>query len=172
MKFNQFVDWYLFSRPLPDVDLTPARLQAESNPMNVETELRDYFLNLANSRHSLFLFLKLAKQDVHVKDLFSGYKLVIKDSPITIGFEKDSPFEGRLIPHKESFLFSNSFCFHPADAKKFINAEVKRVNKLKDNERDKAREELILKLFKMKNRYERYMQVSAKEIYSNETKVP
>lgn len=171
MKFNQFVDWYLFTRVLPEVGLTPAKLQADSNPMNIETDMRDYFVNLASSRHSLFYFLKLSKQDLVVKDLFGGNKLVIKDSPVTIGFEKDSPFEGRLIPHTQSFVFSNAFCFHPVDAKKFINGEVKKVNKMKDGDKDAAREDLILRLFKMKNRYERYMHVSADQIYSNDPKV-
>jgi hypothetical protein len=171
MKFNQFVDWYLFTRPLDDEGLTPAVYQAQRNPMKVPSDLQLPFLNLSNSRHSLFLYLGISKSDLSVKDLFSGYKFVIKNSPVVHGFEKDLPFEGRLIPHQESFIFSNSFCFHPAESKKFILAEIKKVSKLPETQRDDAREALILQLFRMKHRFERYSHVPVKEIYTSESRV-
>lgn len=171
MKFNQFVDWYLFSRQLSKEDKTPVKLQCEKNVIGVGDDLKEYYLNLANSRHSLFQFLKVSKHDLNVKDLFSGYKMTIKDSPVVHGFEKDSPFEGRLIPHEESFLFSNSFCFHPVDAKKYISAEIKKVSKLPLEQVEQAREDLILKLFQMKHRFERYQHVPVNEIYTDKSRL-
>jgi hypothetical protein len=171
MKFNQFSDWYLFTRKLSSKGKTPIQIQVDSNPLKVSDDQKDLFVNLLNSRHSLFLFLKLSKQDITVRDLFSSYKLVIKDSPVVHGFEKDSPFEGRLIPHENSFFFSNSFCFHPVEAKKYINQEIKRVSKLPENERDQAREDLILKLFKMKYKFEQYTHVSVADIYTEDSRL-
>jgi hypothetical protein len=171
MKFNQFVDWFLFTRPLGPDQKTPMVLQVEENPMGVESDLAPYFRNLASSRHGLFLFVKLSKTDLTVKDLFSGYKFLIKDSAIIHGFEKDSPFEGRLIPDGENFLFSNSFCFHPTEAKKYILAEIKKIVRLAPEDQDAAREELILRLFRMKHRFERYTHVPVKEFYTNESRI-
>ena len=171
MKFNQFADWYLFTRPLSENGITPVRLQAQANPLKASDEDLPFYTNLANSRHSLFLYLKTSKNDLHVKDLFSNYKLVIKDSPVLHGFEKDSPFEGRLIPLNDSFMFSNCFCFHPTESKKYIQAQIKVVNKMHDTEQESAREALIMKLFQMKYKYERYRHVAITEVYNDESRV-
>lgn len=171
MKFNQFADWYLFTRPLKGKNITPVKLQAQENVLKADDSDLQLYSNLANSRHSLFLYLKTSKSDLHVKDLFSDYKLVIKDSPVLHGFEKDSPFDGRLIPLEDSFVFSNSFCFHPSESKKYIQNWIKKVNKLPDAEQEAAREDLIVKIFQMKYKYERYRHVAITEVYNDESRV-
>jgi hypothetical protein len=171
MKFNQFADWYLFVRSLNAYSRPPVKVQHEEKLAPFPAEWERYVLNLSCSRHSLFEFLKLSREDLHVRDLFSDYKLIIRDSPVVHGFAKDCPFEARLIPHDDSFVFSTAFCFHPQEAKKFIMAEVKKVRKLPEGEQQAARESLIMKLFRMKHKYERYIHVQINEIYSEESRL-
>jgi hypothetical protein len=137
----------------------------------VSEEERPLYLNLRNSRHSLFEFQKLKGDDVYIRDLFTGFKYVIRQSRVTQGFNKGEYFEARLIPHDGGFVFSNAFCFHPAVVAKFIIKEVKRVNKLPEEEQAQAREELISRLFKMKNKHEQYRHLDIHEIYSNDSKL-
>ncbi|MCB0420450.1 MAG: hypothetical protein KDD61_05615 [Bdellovibrionales bacterium] len=171
VKMAQYTDWYLFTRPLADFNETPVRQSIIDKVFVIPDEDKIYYQNLANNRHSLFEFIKLKGADVHVKDLYSGYKLVIKDSKVNAGFEKDQIFEARLFPDGDNFVFANAFCFHPHEATKYISKEVKRVNTLGESERDSAREELIEKLFAMKYKTEQYRHVDVKDIYSNEPRL-
>lgn len=171
MKLSQFVDWYLFTRQLNKYGLSPVSLQVERGLMPTTDEEKAHILNLSNNRHSLFEFLKISKEDLHVRDLFSDYKLIIKKSPVVHGFDEKEPFEGRLIPHGDSFIFASAFCFHPQEATKFISQEVKRVKKLNDDVRPQAREELLIRLFRMRHKYEQYPHVAIEEIYTNEPRM-
>jgi hypothetical protein len=96
---------------------------------------------------------------------------VIKDSPVTYGFDTSEYFQGRLIPHEDSFVFTAAFCFHPPEAKKFIDAEVKKVRKLPELEQGAAREALLLRLFRMRNKFDQYKHVGIQDIYSNESRL-
>lgn len=171
MKLSQFVDWYLFTRNLKQYGMSPIALQVERWLMPVSEEEKPYYINLAGNRHSLFEFLKITKDDLHVRDLFSDYKLVIRKSPVVHGFNRDEPFEARLVPHGDSFVFASAFCFHPKESTKYIQQEVKKVKKMSDDVRAQAREELLLKLFKMRHKYDRYQHVAVNEIYTNESRL-
>jgi hypothetical protein len=171
MKMAQFTDWFLFSRKLNASGLPPIHHFVEKRPTRVQEEDEVYYRNLANHRASLFEFLKIKGQDLHVRDMFSNYKLIIKDSPVTHGFTSDEYFQARLIPHEDSFLFSPSFCFHPPDSNKFILSEVKRVKKLPEGEQAAAREALLIRIFRMRNKFDQYRHVGIKEIYSNDSRL-
>ncbi len=171
MRMAQFTDWYLFSRPLTSSGLVPIAHHLVNRPARVSESDLPYLKNMSLNRLSLFEFIKIKNQDVYVKDLFSKYKLVIKNSPVTYGFTPEEYFQARLIPHQDSFLFSIAFCFHPPEATKFINAQVKLVNKLPDEQQKEARERLVLRLFRMRNKFEQYRHVGIKEIYSNESRL-
>lgn len=171
-KMAQFVDWYIFSRKIKKFDSTPINLIRDKKVIfEVSEEERSYLKSLCLTRHSLFEFLKVKGSDLYIKDLFSEYKHIIKDSDITIGFDKGQVFEARMIPHGESFKFSSSFCFHSYEANKFISNEVKKVKKLADDVRDIEREALIQKLFKMSYKFEQYKHVKVEDIYSNDSKL-
>ena len=85
--------------------------------------------------------------------------MVIKDSDVVVGFNKGDVFEARLIPHEDSFIFTRAFCFHPPQALKFISKEIKGIKKGKEN-LDQAREEFLLKLYKMKSAFDQYKHVA------------
>lgn len=171
LKMAQFTDWYLFTRKMNGTGRVAVEMVLDDPGYGIVEEDRPLYLNLRNSRHSLFEFLKVKGEDVYVRDLFTGFKYIIRQSRVTHGFNKDEFFEARLIPHDGSFVFSNSFCFHPSVVGKFVLKEIKRVNKLPEEDQATAREELISRLFKMKHKHEQYRHLDIHNIYSNESKL-
>jgi hypothetical protein len=171
LKMAQFTDWYLFTRKMESTGLTAIEMVLDDSSYPISEEERALYLNLRNSRHSLFEFLKLKGDDVYIKDLFTGFKYVIRGSRLTQGFNRDEYFEARLIPYDGSFVFSNAFSFHPGVVSKYVLKEVKRVNKLLEEEQAQAREELIARLFKMKHKHEQYRHLDIHNIYSNDSKL-
>lgn len=122
---------------------------------------------LKEFRHSLFEFSKIKDGDIYLKDLLKNEKLIAKKSPWTTGFDSEELFEARLIPYKETWIFTKGFCFHPTDAKKFILSEIKKHRKNPDlNPAD-----MMLKLIKMRYKFERYRHVKVGMIYSLDSKV-
>jgi hypothetical protein len=170
-KMAQFTDWFLFLRKLERFGKPPAVHWYQNRPKPFPKEDDVYFRNLADNRSSLFEFIKISGNDLHVKDFFSEYRQVIRNSPITHGFTREEPFQARLIPHEDSFIFSLAFCFHPPESTKYIRQEIKKVLAMEDEAQKEAREILIVKLFRMRYKYEQYKHVGIKEIYSNESKL-
>ena len=170
IKVAQFTDWYLFIRPLSDFKKPPIQLNVKESGFQMDSRWEEIYKSLVASRHSLFEFIKLKGKTLYIKDIFSGYKLTMDNSPIIHGFNKGEIFEARLIPHGHSFVFSNSFCFHPSQAAKFILKEVKEMRKAEPDKLESAREVVIRKLFKMRYKFEHYKHVALEEIYTNELK--
>lgn len=168
MRMTQFLEWYLFTRPLAGVGLTPTQYALQVPEFQMNSEERPAFENLANVRHGLFEFLKIRGDDIHIKDLFLNKKVVIHDSPIRIGFSRDEIFDARLVPDGERFRFSRAFCFHPAEAGKFILTEVKKLRKAEDRAREEA---FMLRLLKMRYKYEQYRHLKLEYVYTNDKKV-
>ena len=111
--------------------------------------------------------MKIRGDDIHIRDLLLDKKIVIHDSPIRIGFNRDEFFDGRLIPSGEEFHFARSFCFHPGEASKYILTEVKKLRKASAQEQ----EAFMLKLLKMRYKYEQYRHLKLDYVYTNEKKV-
>lgn len=172
MKMSQFVDWYVFTRKLTKEGVTPIELALDNSGFVIAEGDLSIYRNLRDNRHSLFEFLKVKNKDVYVKDLFTGEKHVIKESPVTVGFNRDEVFEARLIPTDGGgFVFGKSFCIHPAEVKKFIEKEIKKIKSLPEEERKTAQEDLLGRLFRMRYKHEQYKHVNIHEIYSNESRL-
>lgn len=169
LKMAQFTDWYLFIRPFKSFGKPPIQLSSEESQFSFVP--KDMYKRLAVSRHSLFEFLKLKRKDLYIRDIFSGYKFTIEDSPIVYGFNRGAIFEARLIPHGGGFVFSNSFCFHPVEATKYILKGVKKLEGIESKPLEMAREEIIRRLFKMRYRLEQYKHVPLEEIYTDKSKL-
>ena len=171
MKMSQFSDWYVFTRFLKEEGVPPVAL-CESDTSNEEL-----VENLRKNIHSLFEFIKIKKNDVYVKDLITKKKYIIKDCHQQYGFNRDEFFEARLIPLGETYVFSGAFCFHPPQVSKYVTKEAKLVNKFQaskmatEAEKRQCIEDLILKLFKMRYKFEQYQHVDVMDIYSNEAKL-
>lgn len=167
LRMSQFFDWYFFSRELQGYGQTPLESCHMVRDLRFSSEDEEGLRRLKAHRHSIFEFLKVKGDDIHLRDLLSDKKVVVKKSPWVYGFEPDEIFEARLIPEGESWTFSRGLLFHPANAKKFILGEAKRHRK--DSDLDP--EEFMLRLAKMKSKFEQYRHVRPEMIYSNETKL-
>ncbi len=169
MRMTQFLEWYLFSRSLGGIGLTPAQYALQLEDFQMTADERPAFENLAVTRHSLFEFLKIRGEDIHIRDLFLDKKIIIHGSPIRIGFNRDEIFDARLIPNGEEFHFSRSFAFHPGGASKYVLSEIKKIKK--NGETLSARESFMLRLLKMRYKYEQYRHLALDYVYTNEKKV-
>jgi hypothetical protein len=170
-KMAQFTDWYVFSRRLKRQGEAPIEFCLDDSKFPMKQEERPLYFSLRNSRHSLFEFERVKNDDVYIRDLFTDFQYVIRNSRYSVGFHHEELFEARLIPHENEFMFSGSFCLHPAQVSKFIEREIRKVNTKPEAEHVKAREELIARLFKMKHKHEQYRHLAIREVYSNDSKL-
>lgn len=170
-KMAQFTDWYVFSRRLKRVGASPIEYCLQDPNYTIEEHESPLYYSLRNSRHSLFEFIKVRRGDVYIRDLFTNFEYVIRNSHVSIGFNRDELFEARLIPYENEFVFSISFCLHPPQVSRFITKEIRKVNRLPEVEHAKAREDLMQRLFKMKHKHEQYRHLDIREVYSNESKL-
>ena len=167
MRMTQYLEWYLFTRPLAASQLSPTRHAFESGEFAMTEAERPLIENLAKTRHGLFEFLHIRGDDIHVKDLFVGKRLVIRNSAIRVGFSRGEIFDTRLIPYEDTVVFAKAFCFHPEEASKFILGEVKKLKKSDPM----LQEALMLRLLKMRYKYEQYRHLKLDHVYTNERKV-
>jgi hypothetical protein len=164
---SQFYDWYFFTRELSGYGQTPLNACQLVRELRFSEEELKQLAILKLNRHSIFEFTKIKNNDVYIKDLLAIKKLIVKSSPWVFGFDEVEIFEARLIPEGENYLFMRGFCFHPELAKKFILDEVKRHRKDPDLDPDV----MMLRLIKMRFKYEQYKHVNPEMIYTNDGKL-
>lgn len=165
LRMSQFFDWYFFTREMKGYAQTPLEAVHMARELRFSGEELEQIEKLKQHRHSIFQFIKVKGNDIYIKDLIKGDKVVVKQSPWTFGFDSEELFEARLIPAGNTWVFTKGFCFHPMDAKKYILAEIKRHKK----DADLNPEDMMLKLVKMRYKFERYRHVKIDMIYSNES---
>ena len=172
MRMTQFLDWYLFTRKLTGRQVTPAQFALEIDEFPMTADERLLFESLSEPKHSLYEFLRLRGRDIFVKDLLLDKEVILRESQVNIGFSRDEIFEARLIPFGEDFVFSRSFCFHPNEARGFIDDEIKKLQDVEDEaESALAIEAFLLRLMKMRYKYEQFRHLKLEYIYTNEKKV-
>lgn len=163
-KSSQFLDWYIFARPLSNGDLTPIMQARSSDRFQWSEDEKIFIENLNSHRRSLFKFIKVKGSDVYLKDLLENEKIIVKNSNLLFGFDRDSFFEARLVPSGDSYVFMKGIVFHPLEAQKYILKEIKECGK----QGHESREPLLNKLQKMRYRLDRYKHVNVDKIYNNE----
>ncbi len=164
MRMSQFFDWYFYTRELSGYALTPLESALMVRELRFSAEELSLLDKMKQHRHSIFEFVKHKDSEIVIKDLLKNEKLVIKKSPWSYGFDGDEYFEARLIPDQGSWIFTKGICFHPEEAKKYILAEVKEHRK----DPDLNPEDMMLKLVKMRYKFERYRHVKPEMIYTND----
>ncbi len=163
-RMNLFMDWYLFDRDLPGVDLPPIRYFVRQKQANFTPEDRVVFEDLSNSIHSLFMvsgFTWFGNKNLVIQELFSRKKYVVINPMKKIAFSKGDLFEGRIFPHEGKWHFTQGFCFHPVEMRSFILGEIKKIRF-----QEKSRHlKLILQLAQMKLKHHRFSHIDVKHIY-------
>lgn len=166
-RMSQFFDWYFFTRELTGFGQTPIEVCEDVRELRFSPAEQNLLNQMKNHRHSLFQFIKLKGEDVHIKDLFKGEKMIVKKSKQIFGFDTEEFFEARLIPSGDTYVFARGFCFHPESAQKFISGEIKKHKK----NPDLNPEDFMLRLIKMRYKFEQYKHVKPEMIYSENSKV-
>lgn len=163
-----FMDWYLFDRDLPGVDLPPIKYYFRKNKERFTSEELNIYRDFCSTIHSVFRLKRFTwnRKGFVVLDLFSGKTHTVTDSEISQGFARGDLFEARIIPFKGGNEFSRGFCFHPAEMESFILSEVKKVRF-----QDKSRQtKLILQLAAMKLKHLRFPHIDIRHIYKFESR--
>lgn len=172
MRMTQFLDWYLFTRKLTGRKVTPAQFALEIDEFEMAADERPLFESLSETKHSLYEFLRLRGRDIAVRDLILDKEVVIRESQVNIGFSRDEIFEARLVPYGEEFVFSRAFCFHPNEARGYIDEEIRKLQDVEDEtESALGIEAFLLRLMKMRYKYEQFRHLKLEFIYTNEKKV-
>jgi hypothetical protein len=163
-----FMDWYVFDRDLPGVDLPPIKYFFRRNKEKFSNEELNIYRDFCSTVHSLFRLKRFtwSKKGLVVLDLFSNKTYTVMDSEINRGFARGDIFEARIIPFKDGFEFSRGFCFHPIEMESFILHEIKKVRF-----QDKGRQtKLILQLAAMKLKHLRFQHIDIRHIYTFDSK--
>lgn len=163
-----FVDWYMFDRDLPGVDLPPIKYFFRRNRDRFSNEELNIYRDFCSTVHSIFRLKRFSffGKGLVVDDLFSNKTLKVFDSEINVGFARGDVFEARIIPFKGSYEFSRGFCFHPVEMRSFILNEIRKVRF-----QDKSRQtKLILQLAAMKLKHLRFQHIDIRNIYTFDSK--
>ncbi len=167
LRMHQFYEWYFLTRPLKSYMKTPLEVCALHRELRLTPEDELTIAILRDHRHSIFEFLKTKKDEIYLKDLFKNEKIVVNHTDLVFGFDEKEFFEARLISLNGTYFFLKSFCFHPESAQKFITQEVKVHRKNLDLNPD----HFILRLNKMRYKFEQYKHVKPELIYTNENRL-
>ena len=163
-----FMDWYLYDRDLPGVDLPPIKYFFRKNKERFSNEELNIYRDFCSTIHSIFSLNRFTwdRKRLVVTDLFSGTKYTVSDSEVNRGFARGDIFEARIIPFKGGHEFSKGFCFHPVEMESFIMNEIKKVRY-----QDKSRQtKLILQLSSMKLKHLRFQHIDIRHIYTFDSK--
>ncbi|MDR3606064.1 MAG: hypothetical protein P4M08_01640 [Oligoflexia bacterium] len=163
-----FMDWYIFDRDLPGVDLPPIKYYFRQNKDRFSGEDLKIYRDFCSTVHSIFRLKRFAwiGKGFVVTDLFSNKTYTVTDAEINRGFARGDVFEARLVPFQGTYEFSRGFCFHPAEMESFILGEIKKVRF-----QDKGRQtKLILQLAAMKLKHLRFQHIDIRHIYTFDSK--
>jgi hypothetical protein len=163
-----FMDWYLFERDLPGVDLPPIKYFFRKNKDRFSNEELAIYGDFCRTIHSIFRLKRTAwfSQGLVVQDLFSRKSYTVNDNELNQGFTRGDVFEARLIPFRGTYEFSRGFCFHPVEITSFIQGEIEKVRHQDRNRQTK----LILQLASMKLKHLRFNHIDIRQIYNYESK--
>lgn len=167
LRMHQFYEWYFLTRPLKSYMQTPIEVCTLHRELRLTPEDEIAIEVLKKHRHSIFEYLKTKADNVHLKDLFSNEKIVVNHTDLVFGFEEKEYFEARLVYLNNSYYFLKSFCFHPESAQKFILQEVK----VHQKNKDLNPAAFILRLNKMRYKFEQYKHVKPELIYTNDNRL-
>ncbi len=121
-----FLEWFIFERI--DSAYKQTILEAIISNNNEVPPHISKFIDLCKSNiHGLFLIKKIKKESVRVVNLFGDESYDVIEPSGNLYFSKNSIFEGRLLPHENSYYFTGNFCFHPEKSKKFIKGKINKI---------------------------------------------
>lgn len=168
-RMSIFMDWYIFDRDLPGVDLPPIKYYFRRNKDRLSNDDLNIYRDFCSTIHSIFRLKRRTwnRQGLIILDLFSNKAHTVMDPEVNQGFARGDIFEARIIPFRGGTEFSRGFCFHPVEMGPFILGEIKKVRF-----QDKARQtKLILQLSSMKLKHLRFQHIDIRHIYTLDSRL-
>lgn len=165
LRMASFLDYYVFDRPSPTTQKTPAQEFLEQELAVSAEEKAAGLRAFTETVHGIFEVRKIATGLVRLRDLFSEKDFDVTERRHVAGLEKGDVLEARLIPFHGHLLFSSAFCYHPKDAVKAIRKEVKRRKK---KEPERTPREFVWEAAKRSVKADRYRQIAVEKIYDFE----
>ncbi len=159
IRLAGFLDWYIFDRPLEGIKKTPAQAFYDSLDSSTPKEERDIYEGMLSTIHSIFQIRKFVEAGVYVKDLFNKKEYFIEERR-SIGFSEKDILEGRLIPFRGKYYFTEALYAYPREAGRFIKGELKQARKA-----GKSIAGLIQRFSRLNLKFERYHRIDIREIY-------
>lgn len=167
LRMHQFYEWYFLTRPMKSYMKTPLVVCDQHRNLRLTEDDLFAIQVLKTNQHSFFEFIKTKNENILVKDLFAGNKIEVFQSDFVFGFDQKEYFQARIVEMNKKYYFLKSFCFHPESAQKFILEQIK----LHQKNADLNREDLLLRLNKMRYKFEQYKHVKPELIYTNDNKL-
>lgn len=168
LRMHQFYEWYFLTRPLKSYMQTPLNVCDQHRDLRLtEEDLKAIEILKNTQQHILFEYIKMKNGVVFVKNLMTNKKMEIQQGNLVFGFDSKEFFQARIIEIHDKKYFLDSFCFHPESSQKFILSEIKTLQK----NPDLSLEDFLLRLNKMRYKFEQYKHVKPELIYTNENKL-
>jgi hypothetical protein len=167
LRMHQFYEWYFLTRPMKSYMQTPLVVCDQHRDLRLTEDDLQAIQVLKTNQHSFFEFIKTKDEFITVKDLFTMKKMDVYQSNFVFGFDQKEYFQTRVVEMNNHYYFLKSFCFHPESAQKFILEQIK----LHQKNPDLSKEDLLLRLNKMRYKFEQYKHVKPELIYTNDNKL-
>lgn len=124
-RIGSFLEWFTFDRPVPGSSLTPIQQYLENSELSHSPEKWELAEGISKCIHSLFVAKKIKNDCVWVVDLLDDIKYQVQENQGSMLFNSDEVFEGRLIPYKGQYYFTDRFCYHPQPTVRYIKSKIK-----------------------------------------------
>lgn len=168
LRMHQFYEWYFLTRPLKSYMKTPLAVCDQHRDLRLtEDDLNTIEILKNTHQHSLFEYIKIKNSTIFVKNLLTNKKVEIEQGNLVFGFDSKEFFQARVVEIDKKKYFLDSFCFHPESSQKFILSEIKVLQK----NSDLNLEDFLLRLNKMRYKFEQYKHVKPELIYTNDNKL-
>lgn len=167
LRMSQFYDWYFLDRPMRSYFKTPLAVSHEQRDLRLDPDDFTVIDILKSHQHSIYEFVKSKGEVFQLKDLFTGKKVSVENSQTFFNFDEKEYFEARLVDIDGKNFFLKGFCFHPESAQKFILSQIKI---FKANP-DLQFKDFLLRLNKMRYKFEQYRHVKIEMIYNDDNKL-
>ncbi len=167
LRMNQFYDWYFLTRPLRSYMQTPVMVCEQQRELRLTEDDLATIQILKNHQHSVFEYIKTKNNEMHIKDLYTNEKIQVVADQLVFSFDEKEFFEARVVEIQNKKNYLKGFCFHPESAQKFITEQVSQFRK----NPDLNYKEFLVRLNKMRYKFEQYKHVKPEMIYTNDNKL-
>jgi hypothetical protein len=164
-RMNALVDFYLYDfRPGGGND-TVLDLFLKDAGREFTTDLLAEYRELSRNLHSLFEVRRMRPGEMRLRDAFTRKDYDVSERRQMAGIAKGDLIVARLLPYQKRLYFSGAFLYHPPEARKAIDAEVRRLAKAAGRGKLPDVRAFLAQLSRMAFKMERYRNVRVESIY-------